>query len=173
MTSVSSTIIELPTIRTPGTRYDEKVKALAYQVYSRRAAGDMPETLRILEGLVDPPLSKNTVYQWREDHGWDDKMLAERAAFGEELWKRWCQELAVAAPEAIRYLKNVMDDPNEPTRNRLNAAKTITGQYAQMAEAALESFKGEQGTGRYSADDLEHMTTEELLAYEVELASQT
>ena len=172
MSGMSSTIIELPTIRTPGTRYDQKVKDLAYQVYSRRAAGDMPETLRILDALVKPPLSKNTVYQWRDDHGWDDRMLVERAAFGEELWKRWCQELAVAAPEAIRYLKNVMDDPNEPTRNRLNAAKVITGQYSQMAEAALESFKGEKPAGRYSSEDLASMSMEELLVYENELARE-
>ena len=123
-------MIEAPAIRTTRTRYDERVKELAYEVYSKRCNGDMPATMKVLETLVDPPLSKNTVYQWRDDHGWIERLEEERRAIAPISWELYFGGLAVAAPETVSYLRSVVNDQTKSDRDRIAAGRAILSQVA-------------------------------------------
>lgn len=153
-------MIELPTVRTTRTRYPDQVKALAYEVYAHRANGDMPETLRIMAELCDPPVSEKTVYQWRADHQWDRRMEEERRNLSPVLWETYFGGLAVAAPESVAYLRSVVTNPDASDRDRIAASRVILSQvvaHIGQLEALMPKPQSEDSK-------LADLSTEELLA---------
>ena len=147
-------MIETPAVRTRRTRYDEAVKELAYEVYARRCNGDMPETLKMLDQLVDPPLSKNTVYQWREDHGWIERMQREKEAIAPHSWNLYFGGLSVAAPEVVRYLRSVVADETKSDRDRIAASGKLLNQIAVHIEQIEQRMTGGTEVAALSDADL-------------------
>lgn len=159
-------MIELPAVRTTRTRYPEEVKALAYEVYAHRANGDMPEAIRLLGELTNPPVSEKTVYQWRADYQWDRRLQAEREAASPVLWEIYFGGLAVAAPEAVNYLRSVVQDTSANPRDRISASRALLSQVA----VHLDQLEARAGGGASDpVPALDGMTDAELLAYQEKL----
>jgi hypothetical protein len=127
-------MIETPAIRTTRTRYPEQAKALAYELYAHRCNGDMPETIKLLNELVTVPVSEKSVYAWRAEFQWDRRRQAESEALAPLSWDLYFGGLSVAAPESVSYLRSVIADESESTRNRIAAARAILSQVAQHVE---------------------------------------
>jgi hypothetical protein len=120
--------------------WDERTKQLAYEVYSKRAGGDMRKTLRILAELDIPKIPEKTVYWWRSNYGWQDRLEEEKRGMAPVLWERYTRELSVAAPEAVSYLLSIVRNTGESTRDRTTAARSLMQQYASHAEALLAAM---------------------------------
>jgi hypothetical protein len=152
-------VIEVPAIRTTRTRYDEAVKELAYEVYSKRCNGDMPATIKLLAELVDPPLSEKTIYYWRDDLGWRQRFEEEKQAIAPYSWDLYFGGLAVAAPEVVSYFRSTVADESVPHRDRIAAGRALLNQVAQhMAELEKRMSSGDDPSLPSSLSD------EELLA---------
>jgi hypothetical protein len=152
-------VLEVPAIRTTRTRYDDAVKELAYEVYSKRCNGDMPATIKLLAELVDPPLSEKTIYYWRDDLGWRQRFEEEKQAIAPYSWDLYFGGLAVAAPESVSYLRSVVQDTEASHRDRTAAARVLLSQVSgHMAELEKRMNQGDDVSLSSSLSD------EELLA---------
>ena len=59
-------------------RYAQHERELAYRVW-RQAGANMAETLRVLDNEHDWPLSRQTLFDWRDQLGWPARAAAEEA----------------------------------------------------------------------------------------------
>lgn len=162
-----SGMFEVPAVRTTRTRYDDSVKELAYEVYSKRCNGDMPATLRILGELIEPPLSEKTVYQWREDHDWRGRLQAEKEAIAPYSWELWFGGLAVAALDSLKALHRIVQNPEASDRDRIAAAGKIMATASQHIEEIGRRMSGEGDA--LPAGDLDTLSDADLLKYQEEL----
>jgi hypothetical protein len=151
-------MIEVPGSAIQGSQWDERTKQLAYEVYSKRAGGDMRAALAILAEPSYPNIPEKTVYDWRSRYRWDERLEEERRGIAPVLWERYTRELSVAAPEAVSYLRSVVQNPEESTRDRTTAARSLMQQYASHAEALLAAIPAP--VSQVSSD----ISTEELVA---------
>ena len=157
--------MDIPMVPSTNAHHPVEHRELAYQVYSRLAAGDMRKALDLLADPQYPNIPEKTVYDWRSRYQWDRRMQLEKRAFGEELWKSWCQELSVAAPSAVRLMAQTVENEAAPLRERLSAAKFITSQYWQAAELLLRQDDAPSPV----PDSLDSLTDAELLDYQAQL----
>lgn len=66
-------------------------------------------------------VSERTIYGWlAQDH-----FKAELKRVEHELWQATLAGLKSGIRRSLSYLLSVLDDPNEPTRERIAAAKTV------------------------------------------------
>jgi hypothetical protein len=149
---------EVPGSAIRESQWDERTKQLAYEVYSKRAGGDMRAALAILAEPVFPNIPEKTVYDWRSRYRWDARLEEERRGIAPILWERYTRELSVAAPEAVSYLLSIVRNTGESTRDRTTAARSLMQQYASHAEALLAAIP--PPAAKVSSD----ISTEELVA---------
>jgi len=147
-------MFEVPAVRTTRTRYDDSVKELAYEVYSKRCNGDMPATLKILGELIEPPLSEKTVYQWREDHDWRGRLQEEKQAIAPYSWELWFGGLAVAALDSLKTLHRIVQNPDASDRDRIAAAGKIMSTASQHIEEIGRRLSGDDAAQPISASEL-------------------
>jgi hypothetical protein len=153
-----SVMSEVPGSAIQGSQWDERTKQLAYEVYSKRAGGDMRAALAILAEPNYPNIPEKTVYDWRSRYRWDERLEEERRGIAPVLWERYTRELSVAAPEAVSYLRSVLADDTANVRDRITAARSLMQQYASHAEALLAAIPAP--VSQVSSD----ISTEELVA---------
>jgi DNA polymerase III delta prime subunit len=151
-------MMEVPGSASQGSQWDERTKQLAYEVYSKRAGGDMRAALSILAEPNYPNIPEKTVYDWRSRYRWDARLEEERRGIAPILWERYTRELSVAAPEAVSYLRSVLADDAANVRDRITAARSLMQQYASHAEALLAAMPAP--VSQVSSD----ISTEELVA---------
>jgi DNA polymerase III delta prime subunit len=149
---------EVPGSAIRESHWDERTKQLAYEVYSKRAGGDMRAALAILAEPNYPNIPEKTVYDWRSRYRWDARLEEERRGIAPVLWERYTRELSVAAPEAVSYLRSVLADDDANVRDRITAARSLMQQYASHAEALLAAIPAP--VSQVSSD----ISTEELVA---------
>jgi hypothetical protein len=149
---------EVPGSAIRESQWDERTKQLAYEVYSKRAGGDMRAALAILAEPSYPNIPEKTVYDWRSRYRWDQRLEEERRGIAPVLWERYTRELSVAAPEAVSYLRSVLADDTANVRDRITAARSLMQQYASHAEALLAAIPAP--AAKVSSD----ISTEELVA---------
>jgi DNA polymerase III delta prime subunit len=151
-------MMEVPGSAIRESQWDERTKQLAYEVYSKRAGGDMRAALAILSEPAYPNIPEKTVYDWRSRYRWDARLEEERRGIAPILWERYTRELSVAAPEAVSYLRSVLADDTANVRDRITAARSLMQQYASHAEALLAAIPAP--VSQVSSD----ISTEELVA---------
>src|SRR5687768_10733196 len=121
----------------PTGHYSQEIKDLAFEVYAIRANRDMRETIKILGELDIPKIPESTVYWWRSNYGWDRKLDLESAEKQRELINLHVGSLRVAAPDAVKYLHDVVNDKAEPRPQKIAAARTLIGENRSLIVAAV------------------------------------
>lgn len=162
----------------PGTRYDEHTKRLAFEVYGYKAGRRVQETVRILAELGHD-LSDKTIYEWRQSNAWDHKLDLDNAAKQEELIREHAGRLRVAAPEAVTYLDDVRSGKVPGDALRIKAAQVIVQENRALIIAVEKERDRERRQRGWSAPtgiladyhELDAMTDEELLEYQESLRS--
>ena len=99
---------------TTGTRYTDEQKQKAFEVWYLRANRNPAETARVLSADRDEgfTVTRQTVHKWAIDYHWDTKADRDLFAGAPRLRFATQTELVLAAPEAARLLRQVMNlDP--------------------------------------------------------------
>jgi hypothetical protein len=153
---------------TPISHYPQEIKDLAYEVYAVRAKRDMRKTLELLDAMPIPKIPESTVYWWRSHYGWDRKLELESADKQRELINLHVSELRVAAPEAVKYLRDVIHDKADPHPQKVAAARTLVSENRALIVAAVNAglLTPESTEDEKFRAKLEGLTMEELMALE-------
>ncbi len=156
--------MELLESATGNGHHAEEVKRLALELYSTRANRNMPETIRLLNGLVTHPIPEKTVYWWRSQYGWDRQLDLQSAERQRELINLHVAGLRVAAPDAVKYLHDVVTDKAEPHPQKIAAARTLIGENRSLMVAAVKAGILEPGTRQDDWSIPADISDEDLLA---------
>ena len=161
---MSTVIGRTQTERTTGTRYDDEIKQLAFEVYATKAGRRVVETARILAEL-DHDITAATLYDWRRDQGWDHKIALDEALRQEGLVRAFAGKLREVAPESVAYLDDVAQGRIEGDQLRLKAATVLVTENRRLVEA-LEREQRRAAQTPPTYPDFGGLTEAELLALE-------
>src|SRR5690606_3603376 len=82
-----------------------------------------PSPLSLHDAL--PILSRRTISAWAQRDNWAEKAAKSFREVAPGIHNQVSQSIVAASVESAAYLRSVVNDPNEATKFRVDAAKTI------------------------------------------------
>lgn len=110
------------------TRYPEEIKELAYNLWYLKAGRGLSETARLLaSGEFGEPctVTVSTIMYWRDHYGWTERADADMQRLAGGLRSSTFAEMALAGPEAARYLREVVTGGADPDKTRVAASVAL------------------------------------------------
>lgn len=161
---MTTALFRTPTERNTGTRYDPEIKQLAFEIYAFKANRKVMETSRIL-GALGYEIVPATLYEWRRDQGWEDKIALEEAVRQEGLVRAFAGKLREVGPDSVTYLDDVANGRVEGDQLRVKAATVLVTENRRLVEA-LEREQRRAGQALPVYPDFAGLSEAELLALE-------
>lgn len=117
---------------------DNPARQLAYQLWAVDPSRPLSELIPEIRAELKDNVATRTIYDWKDRDEWDRRLAEEiLAASGVSVFEQ-VRRLRVAALPAISYLDKVSRGELKPDRLRMDAAKFLVQQSAQLHQFAAK-----------------------------------
>ena len=163
----------LTVIHSPqGNRYSERTKDLCYQVWALKGKRSPTKTWNLLNdpkwrdsiGLeFDEQIpDRSTIEYWSKEYKWLDRFHTEIDATGGAILYQAKAEVILGTNEAAGFLRDVVNNDEEQTNNRIKAAELLMN-YGIGRDSAAQVTTKPRDESDIDPAQLAEMSTESLL----------